>query len=280
MSTFQKLNDRYLLEQAILASIKAGKKLLQLYYEPHEIEIKKDLTPVTSADIASQKILISQLSSTKIPIISEENEQIPFSQRSSNEYFWLIDPLDGTKEFIKKNGDFTINIALIQNNKPIIGVVVAPALNRMYFSSPSLGAFKANIDFTNNHIYNLTALNNNHLLTSDHLIVITSRSHMNSNTEEFIKLLNNNFVNITIQQSGSSLKMCMIAEGEAHLYPRFGRTMEWDTAAAHAILLQTSCNLLNFNDLSEMEYNKPNLENPPFIALNPFALKSFIKASQ
>lgn len=280
MSTFQKLNDRYLLEQAIFASIKAGKKLLQLYYEPHEIEIKKDLTPVTSADIASQKILISQLSSTRIPIISEENEQIPFSQRSSYEYFWLIDPLDGTKEFIKKNGEFTINIGLIQNNKPIIGVVAAPVFNCIYFSCPSLGAFKANIDFTNNHIYNLTSLNNNHQLTSDRLIVVTSRSHINSNTEEFIKILKNNFTNITIKHSGSSLKMCLIAEGEAHLYPRFGRTMEWDTAAAHAILLQTSCNLLNFNDLTEMEYNKPDLENPPFIALNPFALKSLIKAFQ
>ena len=260
-----------LLCSSIEAALLAGQKVSEIYNNDFEVYYKNDQSPVTEADIESNKIIQDVLKEYKLPFLSEESDLIPFDVRKAWKYYWLIDPIDGTKEFINRNDEFTINIALIKKNQPIIGVVYSPMTSELYFGS-SIGfskKIKINVSEINN-------LNIEELISDgiklplekkrDNYIVLTSRSHLNPKTLNYIDLLKINNPNFEIVKMGSSLKICKIAGGEADIYPRFGPTKEWDTAAAHAVLKYSGGNILK-EDGNELIYNKPNVINPNFTAL-------------
>lgn len=241
---------------------KAGDEIMRIYQQDFNVEFKKDNSPLTQADIKSNEIIINNLKSLfpDIPILSEENKEIPYNIRKKWEYFWLIDPLDGTKEFVKKNGEFTVNIALIYKNVPILGVVYAPTLNLLYYAQKDRGAFKQD---ENKNPKRLPIYNHSN---NDVLKVIVSKSHYNQETREFVSNLKNQYKNIEFINIGSSLKFCLIAEGKADIYPRLAPTMEWDTAAGQAIVEQAGGKTLKFNIQESLKYNKQNLLNPWFVA--------------
>ena len=262
-----------LLNNLIEISLEAGKEILDIYNTTYEVEYKDDKSPLTLADKKSHEIIINNLKKlSNYPILSEEGKNIPYEERKNWEYFWLIDPLDGTKEFIKKNGEFTVNIALVHKGKPVLGIVFAPVKDILYYGSKELGAFK----IENNRILNLNNIN----IEKSHkeITVVASKSHLNDKTKAFIENLKNQYSNINLVSIGSSLKICLVAEKKADIYPRLAPTMEWDTAAAHAILSIVGGELVkyekystpkNLKELKELEYNKENLLNPNFIAFNP-----------
>ena len=233
----------------------AGEAIMEIYKKDFTIEYKEDNSPLTQADIKSNEIICQALNFfyPNIPILSEENKQVPYIERKEWEYFWIIDPIDGTKEFIKKNGEFTVNIALIYNGKPIIGVVYAPVLDEIYYAKEGEGAFK------NSEKLPLT-INSN---PKEKLFVVASKSHLSEETQSFIDNLDSK--SIEQVSKGSSLKLCMVAEGIADIYPRLAPTMEWDTGAAHAIVLESGKKVVAFETGEELSYNKENLLNPWFI---------------
>jgi len=220
----------------------AGKIILDYYHADYSTEIKSDDSPVTQADIAADKFIVDGLLeiAPQIPIISEEgNKILPAGSHS----FWLVDPLDGTKGFINKTGQFTVNIGLIENGKPTLGVIYIPTEDKMYWGS-SAGAFLDGKPISCREA------------PADGLVVAASKSHRDAHTDDYIKHLNvKKFV-----PAASSLKFCMLAEGVADLYPRFGTTMEWDVAAGHAIL-QAAGGIMHNPDGSEFQYNKPEFRN-------------------
>lgn len=254
---------RHLLEIAKHAALDAGKAIMQIY-ESGEFEtaIKQDASPVTKADKAAHAIITHQLGKTDLPVLSEEAAGIDFKDRKSWEYFWLIDPLDGTKEFINKNGRFTVNIALIHQYEPILGLVYAPCADALYCGSKATGVYK---NEKGKHI-EFTPLNKriqwSDLLQKEHLSIVASRSHMSPETEAFIQ----QFKNVTLTSLGSSLKFMMLLENKADIYPRLAPTMEWDTAAAHAILNAANRGVYQADFKAELSYNKAELTNPFFIA--------------
>lgn len=255
---------------AIKASIKAGEEILKIYNDPNSdfsVEKKADNSPLTIADKASHNTIVSYLENTGIPVLSEEGIATDYSERKTWDTFWLIDPLDGTKEFIKKNGEFTVNIALIKNGKPVMGVIYVPVSHTLYVGSETEEAWKLENTPDTINLEQLKAkgtklpVKNN----SDTFFVVGSRSHMSPETEAYINVLKKEHAKIEIVSKGSSLKICMVAEGSANEYPRFGPTMEWDTAAGHAIA-NAAGKKLWLTDLSaELRYNKENLLNPYFI---------------
>ena len=240
----------------------AGKEILKIYEKDYAIEYKKskykgeEKSPLTEADKNSNNIINEELKkiNPKIPILSEESKEIPYSKRKDWRYFWLIDPLDGTKEFIKKNGEFTINIALINNGLPILGVVYVPAKDIIYYGDEN-GSFKQE---NGNAVIKLEAKEK----TKDKLIVVASRSHFNQETKEYIENLGKKYKLIS---AGSSLKLCLIAEGKADIYPRLGPTMEWDTAAAHAVVKFSGRKIYDYKTKKELIYNKEILLNEWFV---------------
>lgn len=240
---------------------KSGNRIMRIYQQDFKIEFKDDNSPLTKADKQSNEIIINNLRSLypDIPILSEENKKIPYKMRKNWEYFWLIDPLDGTKEFVKKNGEFTVNIALIYKNIPILGVVYAPALNLLYYAQKDKGTFKKEKEKMPQRlpIYNHT---NNYTLK-----VIVSKSHYNQETKEFVSNLKNQYKNIEFIHIGSSLKFCLIAEGKVDIYPRLAPTMEWDTAAGQIIVEEAGGKVLKYKSQESLKYNKQNLLNPWFI---------------
>lgn len=236
------------------AALAAGKEILKIYESgDFSVESKADNSPLTLADKASHNAIVSYLDKTGIPILSEEGRDIPFEERKNWKRFWMIDPLDGTKEFIKKNGEFTVNIALIEDNEPILGVVYPPVLDQMYTAVKGQGAF----------------LNGSRIsvsmkkLTEPNLKVVASRSHMSQETQDFVDDLSHP----EIVSKGSSLKLLMVASGEADVYPRFGPTMEWDTAAAHAVVTEAGGQVVHTDLKTPVVYNKENLLNPFFVVL-------------
>jgi len=246
------------IEKVIDIAYQAGREILDIYNNDNiGIELKLDDSPLTIADKKANEIICKGLNdlTPDIPIISEENKEIPYDTRKYFELLWMVDPLDGTKEFIKRNGEFTVNIALIHNQKSIAGVVYAPVSNTMYYAIKGEGAFK----IEDNEQVPITA---NKYKPSDHnLRIVCSRSHLNSATQEFI----NNFTKPQLIARGSSLKFLIIAEGDAEIYPRLAPTMEWDTAAADIILAESGGSITQTNS-STLLYNKENLLNPHFIA--------------
>jgi len=236
-------------------ALEAGKAIMTIYDKDFTIEYKDDKSPLTEADLKSNEIICNALLKLypNIPILSEENKAAPFQKRKEWEYYWCIDPIDGTKEFIKKNGEFTVNIALIYKNKPILGVVYAPALDDMYIAKENEGAFK------NGEKLPLQRNTN----PSKKMSVVASKSHLSKETQDFINALNTEEI---IQVSkGSSLKLCMVAEGVADIYPRLAPTMEWDTAAADAIVRESGKMTYQFDSEEAVLYNKENLLNPWFV---------------
>ena len=247
-----------LLGTAITISEEAGKAVMDIYSNgDFETTYKKEDSPLTLADMASHNIIVQQLKkkTPDIPVLSEESENIPYDVRKSWTTFWLVDPLDGTKEFINRNGEFTVNVALIDSGKTILGVVHAPVLRTTYYASTGKGAFKKNyVDDGKPSQIHVSDYHNGRL------IIVTTRSHSNNKLENFKR----NVGDAEFTSMGSSLKLCLVAEGKAHLYPRLGPTMEWDTAAAQCIVESAGGTVTDLCKQT-LNYNKPNLLNPFFM---------------
>ena len=258
-----------LLSIIIDASIEAGKEILKVYDTDFNIEYKEDESPLTLADKRAHNIIVSYLEKTNIPVLSEEGRNISFEERKQWEKLWVVDPLDGTKEFIKKNGEFTVNIALVENNEPVMGVVYAPVLDVLFVGDQQKGAFRIEQASKKEKIFDELKDTNKLPLTvnkdKDYYGVVASRSHLNRETEEFINKLKTNHKNIKIVSKGSSLKICMVAEGIADIYPRFAPTMEWDTAAGDAVARASGATVTNVKTNTPLVYNKEELLNPWFI---------------
>lgn len=261
------------IEYAILAALKAGSIILSIYETGNfQATEKQDKSPITIADKAAHECIIEILNETKIPVISEESKDHSFELRKDYDIFWMVDPLDGTKEFIKRNGDFTVNIALIEKNKPIAGVVYVPVSSELYFSFPRIGAYKIDkisykpdIKINVNNLIKL-AFKLPLKIQKNEFTVVASLTHSTPETLDFIEKLRQEHGKLNLISRGSSLKICMLAEGKADIYPRFAPTMEWDTAAGHAILLLSGGRITKPDEITELEYNKENLLNPFFIA--------------
>ena len=257
------------LRTAIEASIAAGNSIMEIYRgNDFQVENKEDDSPLTIADRKANEIINEFLIPHNIPIISEENRQIDYEERRQWEQCWIVDPLDGTKEFIKKNDEFTVNIALVQNGKPLLGVIYAPALNTLYYGLVSDSkAYRFSVPNEEFHIDHIleNAEEIKPATNAEQLKVVGSRSHMNEDTQRFIEDLKlSHGENIEIVSKGSSLKFCLVAEGEAHIYPRFAPTMEWDTAAGHAICEAVGLKCI-FKETGEpMTYNRKDLLNGHF----------------
>jgi 3'(2'), 5'-bisphosphate nucleotidase len=255
---------RYLLRVAEYAALEAGKAIMEVYCSgAFGTEMKPGQSPVTKADRIANTIIMEHLGKTNLPILSEEGAEISFSKRKSWEYFWLTDPLDGTKEFIIQNGEFTVNIALINRERPAAGVIYSPCTGALYSGSGETGVYKMEKDELTRFppLAERNRLEN--LMQREHITIAVSRSHLNEETKHFIS----RFKNVKLHSAGSSLKFLMLLENQADIYPRLGTTMEWDTAAAHAILNASNRGIYNQNLSAELSYNKPDLRNPFFIAM-------------
>mgnify|MGYP000936442610 FL=1 len=261
-----------LLLAAVNASIRAGALIMEVYNSnDFQVNLKSDKTPLTLADRLAHDSIKNDLSKTFIPVLSEEGRNIVYEERKGWEYFWIVDPLDGTKEFIKRNGEFTVNIALIQNKYPLLGVVYVPVTGELYFSFTPEGAYK---------VSNLVATKEAHFTYSElvsiakkipfdndrkNVVIVESRSHTSEETLEYIECLKEKFNDIESISRGSSLKMCMIAEGNADIYPRLSLSSEWDTAAGQAIVEGAGYQVYTYETKERMAYNKEELLNPWFI---------------
>ena len=251
------MNLKALLPIAITAAEEASKEILQVYNSgDFQAEVKGDDSPLTLADKKAHHKISAILQSAQLPILSEEGKTIPYTERKGWEYFWMVDPLDGTKEFIKRNGEFTVNIALIHKGVPVLGVVAVPVTGELFYAASGFGAWlKKNGQETK--LPRREAID----LDKTGVRVVASRSHMNEETQTFIDDLKDP----VLVSKGSSLKFMLLAEGKADVYPRYAPTMEWDTAAAHAVVNETGLRVLEFNTSNELQYNKENLLNPFFL---------------
>lgn len=255
---------------AIEASIEAGNVILEIYGSADfETEFKKDDSPLTLADLESNKVIMSYLTKTDIPIISEEKKNFDYSERKNWDVCWMVDPLDGTKEFIKRNGEFTVNIALIKNGAPILGVIYVPVTQELYYANVEEGKSYKIMAGSTKELPDRLFDKRNQLSSSEisgsTIKVVGSRSHMNEETEQFIQELKSEGKDVEIVSKGSSLKFCIVAEGKADIYPRVAPTMEWDTAAGHAICTAIGLKVTNWETGKDLEYNKKNLLNPFFL---------------
>ncbi len=240
----------------------AGDAIMEIYAWDFAVETKEDKSPLTEADKKSNAIILEGLTKhyPDIPFISEETKLTPYEERKNWNRFWLIDPIDGTKEFIKKNGEFTVNIALIEDGVPVIGVVHVPAQNKTYYGVKGEGSFKVESGNQKSEIRNTV-----HYSDKVKVVVVASRSHLSPETVQFVEDIKTQGKEVDFLSSGSSLKFCLVAEGAADVYPRFGPTMEWDTGAAHAVALYAGKNVINLETKLPLVYNKENLLNPFFV---------------
>jgi 3'(2'), 5'-bisphosphate nucleotidase len=247
-----------MLEKVVPIAVAAGDAVMEVYARDFSSSEKDDKSPLTEADLASHHKIVEGLAELdpSIPILSEEAKATPYAERKEWTRFWLVDPLDGTKEFIKRNGEFTVNIALIEGGKPVLGVVHAPAIGATYSGVVGAGAWVER-DGARTSIAAEP-------YSSGKLNVVASRSHAGPETETMIESLRSKTGDCELVSIGSSLKLCLVAEGKAHLYPRLGPTMEWDTAAAHAVVEAAGATVTQ-TDGSELSYNKENLLNPYFL---------------
>jgi len=249
-------------------AIKAGEEILKYYTKDIHVTHKDDSSPLTKADLASNKIIMNALQQLDrtIPILSEES-LVEWKERKNWTKYWLVDPLDGTKEFIKQNGEFTVNIALIENNKPILGVIFTPVKFDLYFAQKNYGSYKIN---SSSKLINLQEAEKIFVSNQSSIKrIIGSRSHSNQTFDSWV---NQNFPNSEIVQAGSSLKFCLVAEGAADIYPRFGPTSEWDIAAGHIIVNEAGGRVNTFED-TEINYNqKEDLLNPQFYAIGNYKI--------
>ncbi|MDH4089342.1 MAG: 3'(2'),5'-bisphosphate nucleotidase CysQ [Cyclobacteriaceae bacterium] len=251
------INYKTLLPLAITAAEKASEEILKVYRSSDfEAEAKGDNSPLTLADKNAHHTIASILQSSNLPILSEEGKSIPYAARCDWEYFWMVDPLDGTKEFIKRNDEFTVNIALIHEGIPVMGVVAVPVTGDVYYATEGEGAF---LKRSGKEI--ALPVRGKSDLKQKGLRVVASRSHMSEETKDFIAGLDE----ATLVSAGSSLKFMLLAEGKADVYPRYAPTMEWDTAAAHAVISEVGMQVTQYGSDKPLVYNKENLLNPYFL---------------
>ena len=264
-----------IIDTCLKAAFQAGAAVLKIYNEEDfDIEMKGDNSPLTRADIASHGKIFKVLhrAFADIPILSEEGKDIPYEIRRNWISYFCVDPLDGTKEFIKRNGEFTINIAYMKNKSPVIGIIYVPVKDILYFGGKKYGSFRID-EFSVNYgsdsrVTSLKSSVRKLPLTKslNPFTVIGSRSHMNESTQSFVECMKKKHGAIKILTSGSAIKLCLIAEGSAHIYPRFAPTMEWDTAAGHVIIEGAGGKVINYKTGKVLEYDKQELTNPWFIS--------------
>lgn len=265
-----------LLQQAIVAAVLAGKEILEVYDTNFNVEYKEDNSPVTLADKKANAKIVHELQHFGIPVLSEEGEEVNYETRKAWDKLWIVDPLDGTKEFVKRNGEFTVNIALIEDQLPTVGVIYSPVFKDLYFAAKGIGAFKIDRHDFMDMAENIAQIAMDELYAvakklpsvtgRTAYVVVASRSHMSTETYQHIEALKREHGHVEIVTSGSSIKMCLVAEGIADEYPRFGPTMEWDTAAGQAILQEAGASLIDFETQVPMRYNRENLLNHWFLA--------------
>ncbi|MBM7570098.1 3'(2'),5'-bisphosphate nucleotidase CysQ [Aquibacillus albus] len=252
-------------------SLEAGKEILDVYAQDFGVELKEDDSPLTQADKRAHESIMKGLNAINpsIPVLSEEGRDIPYSERQGWDRFWLVDPLDGTKEFIKKNGEFTVNIALIERKYPSVGIIYAPALDVFYFGRVGDGAYKlenaskAAFESEEELIRKSVRLPEK----EDRQVTraVASRSHMSEETEAFMKELEAKHGKVEVVSSGSSLKFCLVAEGKVDYYPRYAPTMEWDTGAGQAIVEAAGGKVTRYEDGKRFYYNRKELLNGWFL---------------
>ena len=270
------MNYQRLLHQSIIASVLAGKEIMEVYDTNFDVEYKDDNSPLTLADKKASDKIIGELKQFDIPVLSEEGVHDSFEIRKTWNKLWIVDPLDGTKEFVKRNGEFTVNIALVEENIPTLGVIFSPIFKDIYFAAKGLGAFKIDRkqfsslvdliqDQTLEQLLNI-AQKLPIVSNRNNYVVVASRSHMSTETFQHIEALKLTHKHVEIVTTGSSIKMCWVAEGIADEYPRYGPTMEWDTAAGQAILQEANAGLIDMETRLPMKYNREQLLNNWFIA--------------
>lgn len=280
-------NLKTLLQTALLASLEAGEEIMRIYTDPKQdfgIERKADNSPLTLADKASHRVIMRYLAATPIPVLSEEGRHLPYEERCGWDCLWVVDPLDGTKEFIKKNGEFTVNVALVQQGAPVLGVVYVPATRVLYYGIVGEGAWKCTVPALGSGLPEAESLaaflsqgapsagtspfGGEPLPTDqghDTFTVVASRSHMSPETQAYILEMERVHGQVRTVSSGSSIKICLVAEGVADAYPRFAPTMEWDTAAGDAVARAAGRAVTNAENGKPLLYNKPDLLNPWFL---------------
>ncbi len=258
------------IRHALDAALEASKIVMKYYEGEVEVETKADQSPVTIADKEADKKIRQMLEDTGIPVLSEEHEIPPHEERLQWEQFWMVDPLDGTKEFIKKNGEFTINIALIENNVPVGGVIAAPAANIVYFGESGYGSFKAQLTAKTENLNDIFAsiqpLMPEDPAVNDVIKVAVSRSHLDDTTVQYIEKLKKNY-DVDTTSAGSAIKIGLLAEGKAHIYPRFSPCMEWDIAAGFGIVNQLDFQFISTENNKKLSFNKKDLHVNGFVAL-------------
>ena len=274
-----------LLQIAIDAALEAGGEIMRIYDDPSQdfgIERKADNSPLTLADKAAHACIVRHLELTGIPILSEEGAHLPYEERRAWHRLWIVDPLDGTKEFIKKNGEFTVNIALVEDGKPILGVIYVPVTGVLYVGKEGKGAWKEIPSKGGIQVRESLPIEGNCPLAAEQLgsvsdggqkvwrgsglfTIVASRSHLTPETEGYIEKMRQEHGEVRLVSSGSSLKICLVAEGSADVYPRFAPTMEWDTAAGDAIARAAGREVVDAQTGQPLTYNKPDLHNPWFI---------------
>jgi 3'(2'), 5'-bisphosphate nucleotidase len=286
--------SRMLLEKhlvtALIAAKKAGEAILEVYHGEIDVSYKDDDSPLTLADKRAHSAIASHLSSdstSDIPVLSEEGKHTPYEERKGWEYYWLVDPLDGTKEFVKRSDEFTVNIALIKKNRPVLGVVFLPAIGCLYFAAEGLGSYKLEDvgaigqlevgagEFSDEDkalkalIEAAIRLPVQHSFkqSPDQLNLVGSRSHGTEALSDFVEKMKQQYKKVDFVPAGSALKLCLVAEGNADIYPRFGPTMEWDTAAGHCVVEQSGGKVVDMKRKAPLDYNKRDLHNPYFVCI-------------
>ena len=261
-----------LLQIALEACLEAGRAILDIYQnDDHGVEFKEDQSPLTLADRAAHEVIMGHLLTTDIPVLSEEGRYMPFEERKGWRELWIVDPVDGTKEFINRNGEFTVNIALVRDGKAVAGVVFAPVLGHAYVGVKGEGAWRLNAKLTDDFDAEMAWSSRVQLplqgAQSRPFTVVASRSHMSPETQEYVDEMKKIHGEIDLISKGSSLKLCMVAEGTADAYPRFAPTMEWDTAAGQAVCEAAGCQVIDQGTQRTMLYNREELLNSWFLVL-------------
>ena len=269
--------------RSIQAAIAAGKAINEVYHsKDFGVEYKSDKSPLTLADQKSHDIIVNGLRELDIPILSEEGKDTPYAQRKDWKRFWVVDPLDGTKEFIKRNGEFTVNIALVENSCPVLGTIFVPDRNTLYFAARDFGAYKLQDGSIGDLLRTRQDSTEDIQTVLDQIVgqsirlpakdqkrtsltIVGSRSHKTAELEAYVAEKRKAFGDVEFISAGSSLKICLVAEGKADLYPRLGPTMEWDTAAGQAIAENAGAVVYQYDRQEPLVYNKEDLHNPWFI---------------
>lgn len=266
------MEQHYILN-AIEAALRAGGQILSIYNDPSsdfQVERKADNSPLTIADCKAHETIVEILKDTPFPILSEEGKSLPFEMRNGWETLWIVDPLDGTKEFIKRNGEFTVNIALVLKGKPVMGVIYVPVKKVLYFAEDTLGAYKIegikDLDHKSlDDLISEAVRLPDKSISRTNFVMVASRSHLTPETEIYIDKMRAVHGDLELVSIGSSLKICLVAEGRADVYPRFAPTMEWDTAAGHAIASAAGMEVYQAETDLPLQYNKQDLLNPWFV---------------